>query len=165
MEEQISVYIEIGKHSNIKYEYDCDLKQLLVDRVLPYPFFYPYAYGFIENTLAMDNDELDALIITDKMINNDAYYDVYIVGVLIMEDESGMDEKILCVFEEDYDKIKDIDHLSDEIKNNIHWFFSNYKSKSPNKWSRVMGYKGREYAIDLYHKSKIGDKSQISERQ
>ena len=151
-ENKINVYIEIEQFSNIKYEYNKNTKKLEIDRIIDEPFIYPYSYGFIPNTLAEDNDELDILILTDKKINNDSYYDVYIIGALIMEDEKGMDEKILCVLEEDYNKIFDIDMLDNKIKDNIHYFFSNYKNKSKNKWSKVTGYINKEEAIQLYKK-------------
>ena len=71
MNKKIRVYIEIEKNSNIKYEYDKDKKELIIDRYLKEPFVYPYAYGFIPGTLADDKDELDVLIITNKKIKND----------------------------------------------------------------------------------------------
>jgi inorganic pyrophosphatase len=153
MNKLISVYVEIEQHSNIKYEYDKTEKKLVIDRILEYPYFYPYAYGFIPETLAEDNDEIDILIITDKKINIDSYYDVYIIGALVMEDEKGMDEKLLCVLESDYENIKDISDLNNDIKTNIHWFFSNYKNKTVGKWSKVCGFINKELAIDLYEKS------------
>jgi inorganic pyrophosphatase len=152
MDNKINVYIEIEKSSNIKYEYDKKEKKLVIDRILDEPFVYPYAYGYIPNTIADDNDELDVLIITDKEIKNDKYYDVYIIASLLMEDEKGMDEKILCVLEEDYDEIKDIEDLSYEIKDKIHYFFSNYKKKSINKWSKVIGFINKEMSMKLYNK-------------
>jgi inorganic pyrophosphatase len=148
----VNVYIEIEKHSNIKYEFNKENNRLEVDRILDYPYFYPYAYGFIPNTLADDNDELDILVITDKKLDIDKYYNVYIIGCLIMEDEKGMDEKVISVLEEDYKNIKDIDDLSSEIKDNIHWFFSNYKNKTKGKWSKVIGYINKEESIKLYKK-------------
>ena len=60
----IKVYIEIEQFSNQKYEFSRETNQLELDRVLPYPYFYPYSYGFIPNPVAMDGDDLDALIIT-----------------------------------------------------------------------------------------------------
>ena len=123
MDKQVRVYIEIEKDSNEKYELDKERGELVLDRLLPYPYYYPYSYGFITQTLAMDDDELDALIISDKMVEKNRFYDVFIIGVLIMEDEKGMDEKVLCVFKEDYDELKDLDDLCQEIKDNIHWFF------------------------------------------
>jgi inorganic pyrophosphatase len=153
--EKISVYVEIEKGSNIKYEYDKESKKLIVDRILDEPYVYPYAYGFIPNTMASDNDELDILIITDKYIKNNEYYDVYIIGCLVMEDEKGMDEKILCVLEEEYDKINNLNDLSEEIKESIYNFFSNYKKKDIHKWSNVLGFIGQEMSIELYKKMMV----------
>lgn len=153
MNNKITAYVEIEKYSNIKYEYDKIKKELFIDRILDEPFVYPFAYGFIPNTLADDGDELDVLIITDKNLKNNEYYDVYIIGALVMEDEKGLDEKILCVFEEDYNNISDIHDISDDNKNEINDFFSNYKNKSINKWSKVIGFINKELSIELYEKS------------
>lgn len=153
--DKICVYVEIEKHTNVKYEYCKELKKLVIDRTLPYPFFYPYAYGFIPNTLAPDNDELDILIITDKNIEMDKNYSVYIIGVLCMEDEKGEDNKILCVLEEDYEKIKDISDLDDKTQDDLIWFFSNYKSFTPGKWSKVTGIEDKETASKVYLESLV----------
>ena len=66
-----------------------------------------------------------------------------------MEDEKGMDEKILCVLEEDYCQIQDIDDFSKSVKDDIYWFFSNYKTKTQHKWSNVMGFDNKSMAIQL----------------
>uniref|UniRef100_A0A6C0JEI5 inorganic diphosphatase n=1 Tax=viral metagenome TaxID=1070528 RepID=A0A6C0JEI5_9ZZZZ len=153
MDKKVQVYIEIEKGSNIKYELNKETNKLEVDRILPDPYYYPYSYGFITNTLAMDEDELDALIITEKNLEKDKIYDVHIVGVLIMSDEKGLDEKVLCVLEEDYGIIKDLEDLSQETRDNIHWFFSNYKSNTPGKWSKVDRFDSKEKAISIYNKS------------
>ena len=155
VENKIQVYIEIERLSNIKYEYDKSKKELVVDRILNEPFVYPYAYGFIPNTIADDQDELDVLIISDKEIKNDSYYEVCIIGTLVMEDEKGMDEKILAVFEEDYENMSDINNINNSIKDEIHYFFSNYKKNSPGKWSNVIGFINKELSIQLYKKSII----------
>lgn len=151
---KVTVYIEIEQFSNIKYEYDKNKKELVIDRILDEPFVYPYAYGFIPNTLAEDQDELDALIITKKKIKNNKNYNAYIIGSLIMEDEKGMDEKIICVFEEDYKNVSDIDQLNEDIKKEIFHFFANYKKKSIDKWSKVIGFINKELSIRLYEKYK-----------
>jgi inorganic pyrophosphatase len=158
LNEKINVYIEIEQNSNIKYEFNKNTNKLEVDRILPEPFVYPYSYGYIPNTLAEDGDDLDILIISNKEILNDNFYDVFIIGVLLMEDEKGMDEKILCVLEEDYLNINDISDLDIESKNKIYYFFENYKKKTPGKWSKVIGYKNKEYAIQLYKKSIVIEK-------
>jgi inorganic pyrophosphatase len=148
--ESVKVYIEIEQFSNQKYEIDKTTGKLELDRVLEYPYFYPYAYGFIPGTLASDGDDLDALIITNETISKGNEYIAYIVGVLVMEDEKGMDEKILCVLEKDADKISDISDFSGEVLENIKWFFENYKIKTPGKWSNVIGYENFDYAIKLF---------------
>lgn len=155
MDRKVSVYIEIEQYSNQKYELNKETNVLELDRVLPYPYYYPYSYGFIPNTLACDNDELDALIITNKRIEKDKHYNAYIVGVLIMSDEKGRDEKILCVLEEDYPTINDLNKLPKEALDNILWFFAHYKSKTPNKWSLVNGFREKEVAINLFRQATI----------
>jgi inorganic pyrophosphatase len=151
MDQKVKVYIEIEKNSNLKFEYNHTNNEIELDRILDKPYVYPYAYGFIINTIAKDLDELDALILTDKFIKNDEYYNVYIIGVLIMEDEKGLDEKVLCVLEEDYNKINDLNDIDQNIKNKIHYFFSNYKNNSENRWSKVYNFKDKSSAIKLYN--------------
>ena len=146
----VEVFIEIEKFSNQKCEINKTTGKLELDRILPYPYFYPYAYGFIPNTLAMDGDDLDALIITDIPLKKDNTYKAKIVGVLVMEDEKGMDEKVLCILDEDSININDISDFETDVLDNIKWFFENYKNKTPGKWSNVTGYENREYAICLY---------------
>lgn len=148
--QSLEVYVEIEKHTNIKYEFCKKNNALVVDRILPYPYFYPYAYGFIPNTLAPDNDELDILIISNRHLPNDSFYRVKIIGALLMDDEKGQDDKILCVLEEDSEHIKDISDLSEDTLNGLFWFFSNYKSTTPGKWSKVGGFKNKEYALKIY---------------
>jgi inorganic pyrophosphatase len=153
--QKVNVYVEIEKGSNVKYEFNKETNRLEIDRILPEPFHYPYCYGFIPNTLAKDGDELDALILTDVPLKHDQTYEAYIVGVLIMEDEKGQDEKILCVLPEDSSAIKDIQDIPFKQLTSIHTFFTNYKKTTPNKWSKVEGFETRKYAKELYEKSRI----------
>jgi len=150
MDRKVRVYIEIEKGSNQKFEYNKMNRKLELDRVLKPPFTYPYSYGFIVDTLGKDGDELDVLIMTDKVLANDRYYDVFIVGVLVMEDEQGMDEKLLCVLESDYVSIKDMSDVSDGIKENVQHFFTNYKNNTDGRWSKVYGFQNKEFAIKLF---------------
>lgn len=157
-ENLVKVYVEIEQFSNIKYEYNKRTSRLEIDRLLNNPFVYPYAYGFIVNTLAEDGDELDILIVSDDKNNifkNDAYYNVYIIGALDMEDEKGRDQKILCVSEQDYASIKNIHDLSDTVRNNIYRFFANYKNDVPGKWSKVTQFMNKYEAVKLYKESKL----------
>ena len=147
---RVRVYIEIEKNSNLKYETCKETNKLVLDRILPHPYSYPYPYGYIVDTRAADGDDLDVIVLTEKSIMKDTYLDVYIVGVLIMEDEQGMDEKILCVLPEDVNQITDIGDVDLDIQLRIEWFFSNYKTNTPGKWSLVSGYRNKSCAINLY---------------
>lgn len=151
MDPAFPVYIEIEKGGLIKYEYDKDEGKLIIDRVMPASHPYPYAYGFFPSTLGSDGDELDALIIRNSNgIKNDTTYNAYIIGALVMEDEHGMDEKVLCVLGEDYGRMGDIDILSEDIKKTIETFFSTYKLNIPGKWSKTYGFISKQKAYDLY---------------
>lgn len=152
---KVKVYIEIEKGSNKKFEYNHDNNKLELDRIIKHPYVYPYAYGFIQNTKGKDNDELDALIISDTFIQNDTCYEVYIIGVLVMEDEQGMDEKILCVLEEDYNRINDLAEIDSEAKKSVNDFFTNYKNNTEGRWSKVYGFENKEFAIKLYNECKL----------
>ena len=155
MDIPVRVYVEIEKDSNQKYEYNHNTKSLELDRVLKDPFVYPYNYGFIVGTKAKDNDELDALILTNNNISKDTFVDVFIIGVLVMEDEKGMDEKVLCVLEEDYKKLNNLSDIHDEIKEKIYYFFSNYKNNIEGKWSIVYNFEDKNFAIKLYNECLI----------
>jgi len=139
----VKVYIEIEKDSNMKYEYNKQSQQLELDRILPAPFVYPFAYGFIPNTLAADGDDLDALIIhPDVSICMDTTYDAYVVGALRMEDEHGADEKVLCVLDS-------ATVVTNAAKAAIETFFSTYKIGYADKWSKTYGFMNQQEAIAL----------------
>jgi inorganic pyrophosphatase len=148
-----NVVIEIERHSNQKYEYNRNTDQMELDRVLPYPYFYPYAYGFIPETRAGDGDEIDVLVVTENECKRGDTVSCYIVGALEMEDEKGMDIKLIALPETEYHE-KDIGDLPSEILENIKWFFTHYKSKDlPTRWSKVGEYVGRAEALQYYHQS------------
>src|SRR5271169_6311402 len=93
----INVVIEIPQGSQVKYEMDKDSGAIVVDRFLFTPMAYPAAYGFIPNTLAADGDPLDALVLIPAPVAPGVVIRVRPIGVLLMEDEAGQDEKIICV--------------------------------------------------------------------
>ncbi len=149
--DEVEVYVEIEKHTNVKYEFNKETNQLEVDRILPYPFFYPYAYGFIPGTKAKDEDELDALIISDRPIKNDRVYKATVVGTLVMEDEKGLDEKILTVFSDE----NATDSINATMENDIRWFFSNYKNNTKRKWSIIHSFENKEKALELVEEYRL----------
>ena len=152
----VNVIIEVEKHSNKKWEYDRKNDTLFLDRILKYPYFYPYAYGFFPNTLGNDGDELDALLITDNIYKNytedKTTIECYIVGGLMMHDEKGVDEKIFVVPKDEIDNYnnKPASELQ-LINDDIVWFFSNYKLREEGKWSRVEHLLDKSAAVNVYN--------------
>ena len=148
--EKVHAIIEIPYGSNIKYEIDKKSGALFVDRVMYSAMYYPANYGFVPNTLAADGDPADIMVLNEYPLQPGSVIKCRLIGVLVMEDESGMDEKLLAVpiskVDPTYDKIKDINdlpkHTLDKIKN----FFETYKILEPNKWVKVKEYKGKDEA-------------------
>ena len=148
--DKVHALIEIPYGSNIKYEIDKDSGAVWVDRVMYSAMYYPANYGFVPNTLAADGDPADILVLNDYPLMPGSVIKCRLIGVLVMEDESGMDEKLLAVpvskVDPTYDNIKSINdlpkHTLDKIKN----FFETYKILEPNKWVKVKEYKGKEEA-------------------
>ncbi|NBN99049.1 MAG: inorganic pyrophosphatase [Flavobacteriia bacterium] len=140
---EVYVFIEISKNSNVKYEYDKHINQLAIDRIIN-GYCYPQAYGFIPNTLADDDDELDMILISKKDYARGSLVYATIVGIILMEDEHGIDHKIV-VTPCDEDK-----NIPDQNIDDLLCFFSNYKKHDSNKWSRVYGYQNAETAVKYY---------------
>src|SRR5690606_33022840 len=95
--EQFDVFIEIPAGSRNKYEFDFDLKMMRFDRLLFSSMKYPTDYGFIPETMALDNDPLDVLVLTTEPTIPGLLMEVKPIGVFYMADDKGNDEKIICV--------------------------------------------------------------------
>jgi inorganic pyrophosphatase len=95
--ETIEVVVEIPRGSRNKYEFDERTGAIRLDRVLSSAVFYPHEYGFIDGTRAGDGDHTDAIILLDEPTFPGCRMHARPVGVLLMRDEHGPDEKILCV--------------------------------------------------------------------
>tara|TARA_Y200000002_G_scaffold376615_1_gene380788 strand:- start:400 stop:885 length:486 start_codon:yes stop_codon:yes gene_type:complete len=156
-EKEILVHIEISRNSNVKYEFKNNT--LIVDRILHPPMVYPYNYGYIPNTLAGDGDPLDAIIITNSKLQPNSYIKCRPIGMLVTQDESGMDEKIICVpikkIDPIYKNIKNINQLPDHILKQIKFFFANYKKMENEKWVKIIGYSSLDDTYKLIEKCKL----------
>lgn len=148
------IFIEISKDTNIKYEYDKDLKALRLDRVLITPMVYPENYGYFPNTMADDGDALDVILIADYTIIPGSYISIRMVGVLDMEDEEGKDYKIIAVpsskVDKTYDYVNDITDIPSDRLNKIKFFFENYKKLDKNKWAKVGSFMNKDNAERIY---------------
>lgn len=153
---QVNVFIEIPKDGNIKYELDKDSGIIMVDRFLYTAMNYPFNYGFVPNTLAEDGDPLDILVLCEQTIMPGTVLPAVVIGMLEMEDESGIDTKILAVPTEKIDPLFGIltmEKLPDAMKNKIKHFFENYKTLEPGKWVKIKEWKGRVEALEAVMKS------------
>ncbi|WP_200763889.1 inorganic diphosphatase [Nitrosophilus alvini] len=148
--DKVHALIEIPYGSNIKYEIDKESGAVFVDRVLYSAMFYPANYGFVPNTLANDGDPADILVLNDYPLQAGSVIKCRLIGVLIMEDESGMDEKLLAVpvtkVDPAFEEIKSINDLPKATLEKIKNFFETYKMLEPNKWVKVKDFKGKEEA-------------------
>ena len=153
----INVVIEIPEGSAVKYEVDKESGALVVDRFLFTPMAYPAAYGFIPGTLADDGDPADALVLTPAPVVPGAVIRARPIGMLKMEDESGQDEKIICVPHDKihplYTSVQSVDDLPEITRQAIEHFFTRYKDLEKGKWVKVTGWAGKDEAADVIRAS------------
>jgi inorganic pyrophosphatase len=151
---EVNVIIEVPVGGEpIKYEMDKDAGTLVVDRFLYTAMRYPGNYGFIPHTLSGDGDPCDVLVANTRAIVPGAVMSVRPVGVLLMEDEAGGDEKIIAVpsskLTQRYDKVKTYSDLPEITLQQIQHFFEHYKDLEPGKWVKVLRWGGAEDAHKL----------------
>ncbi len=149
--EDVNVIVEVPLGSSpIKYEIDKESGALFVDRFLHTAMSYPANYGFIPHTLSDDGDPADVLVVGRRPIHPSAVIAVRPVGVLIMEDESGQDEKILAVpatrLHPFYDDVKEYTDLPKILLDQIEHFFAHYKDLEKNKWVKIVGWQDSKAA-------------------
>lgn len=136
------VLIEIPKGSRNKYEVDHRTGRVYLDRVLFTAFAYPVDYGFFENTLGLDGDPVDALVLLETPVFPGVGVKVRPVGVLNMTDEAGSDAKVVAVPYKDprWSHIQDLDDVSEWTRREIEHFFARYKDLEPGKFVTIEGW-------------------------
>ncbi len=148
----INVIIEIPQGSNVKYEVDKESGAIVVDRFVATSTYYPANYGYIPKTLADDGDPTDALVITPHPIIAGSVIKCRPVGILNMEDESGVDEKVIAVplskVTTLYDNINELSDLPKLLIDQIKNFFETYKNLEDGKWVKITGWEDRQSAYD-----------------
>ena len=147
------VLIEIPRGSRNKYEYDFDLKRMRFDRMLFSSMMYPADYGFIPETLALDGDPLDVLVLVNEPTFPGCVMEVKPIGVFHMADEKGPDEKIICVPVTDpiWNSCNDIEDLNPHRIKEITHFFQVYKDLEKKKVD-VGGWGDAKEAYDILNK-------------
>ena len=140
--DDINVLIEvpIGGHP-IKYELDKDSGTLVVDRFLHTPMTYPGNYGFVPHTLSEDGDPIDVVVANTRPLVPGCVINVRPIGVLVMEDDGGQDEKLIAVpthkLTKRYDSVQNYTDLPEITVQQIEHFFQHYKDLEPGKWVRI----------------------------
>ena len=152
--EEVNVVIEVPIGGEpIKYEMDKASGALVVDRFLYTSMRYPGNYGFIPNTLSDDGDPCDVMVVNTRAIIPGAIMRCRIVGVLLMEDEAGGDEKLLAVpapkLTQRYAKVKNYTDLPEITLDQIKHFFEHYKDLEPGKWVKIVGWGDADTARTL----------------
>ncbi len=155
----INVIIEIPSNSlGVKYEFDKETGAIIVDRFIRVAMHYPCNYGFVPNTLGDDGDPIDVLVVTKYPLQIGSVINAKPIGVLMMEDESGGDEKIIAVptakIDPSFKDVNNIEDLDEGLKSQIKHFFERYKDLEPNKWVKVKEWSGSDDAKKILQKSK-----------
>jgi inorganic pyrophosphatase len=162
--DDVNVIVEVPVGGEpIKYELDKDSGTLVVDRFLYTAMRYPGNYGFIPHTLSGDGDPVDVLIANTRAIAPGAVISVRPVGVLLMEDNAGMDEKIIAVpsqhISQRFDGISNYSDLPDITIKQIEHFFAHYKDLEPGKWVKIVRWGDAEEARKLIREGITRNKS------
>ncbi len=140
--DDVNVIIEVPIGGEpIKYEMDKEAGTLVVDRFLYTPMRYPGNYGFIPHTLCGDGDALDVIVMNSRPLVPGAVVRCRPFGVLFMEDDGGVDEKILAVpahkLTAMYDHVHDIGDMQPIQLERVKHFFTHYKDLEPGKWAKI----------------------------
>lgn len=147
--ETVNAIVEIPRGSQNKYEYDHETHTIKLDRHMLVSMGYPAEYGFIPDTLGGDGDPLDILILTEYPTFPGCQIEVKVLGMCIMTDEHGPDEKLIGV--PDYDprwkSATDIGDVPKADLDRISHFFTVYKDLDEGKWMKVENWVGRDEAL------------------
>ena len=159
----LNVIIEVGLGGEpIKYEMNKEAGTLFVDRFLYTPMRYPGNYGFIPHTLSEDGDPCDVLVANTRPLIPGSYIAVRPIGVMMMEDEGGGDEKIIAVpvpkLTKRYENVHNYTDLPKITLDQIQHFFEHYKDLEPGKWVKLTGWgdatKAKQLIVEAMERAK-----------
>ena len=152
--DEINVVIEIPKGSNLKYEMDSESGEISVDRILFPAMFYPLNYGFIPQTRESGvdgkSDPIDVFILGNYSLYPKSVISCRPIGVLLTEDQEGVDSKIIAVplakIDPAFSTLEDIDDVPEYLKGQLTHFIEHHKDLEGNKFAKVKGWEGRNSA-------------------
>jgi inorganic pyrophosphatase len=147
----LNMVIEVTSGSRDKYEYSIQWEAFVLDRIIPSSVVFPVEYGFVPQTWSEDGDPLDIMVLSYAPLTTGCIVKVRVIGALVIEDEEGLDTKILSVLTNDarfegYHDIADV-HKSRLVE--IQEFFETYKRLEPHKWVKVREWKDAAGAKEI----------------
>lgn len=149
--EVVNVVVEIPQGSLVKYELDKESGFIMADRFHYTAMPYPFNYGFIPKTMADDGDPVDVMIVSSQPLAVGIVISVRVIGMLEMEDEAGVDTKIIAVpttkVDPFYAHIDDVSDLDEPTMKKIKHFFDHYKELEPGKWVKTKEFLGKGEAF------------------
>ena len=148
---EINVIIEIAAHKDpVKYEIDKGTGAMFVDRFLGTAMYYPCNYGYVPKTLSLDGDPVDVMVVAPLPIQSGAVIKCRPIGVLKMEDDGGIDAKVLAVpidkLTQLYRNVDNFRDMPEETLDRLAHFFEHYKDLEKGKWVKIGGWEGVEEA-------------------
>ena len=165
--QDVNVIIEVPVGGQpIKYELDKEAGTLVVDRFLYTPMHYPGNYGFVPHTLSEDGDPIDVLVCNTRQLVPGCVINVRPIGVLVMEDNAGRDEKIIAVpsphLSRRYENVREHSDLPEITRQQIEHFFEHYKDLEPGKWVKIGDWRGaadaRDMIVEAIERARTGPK-------
>jgi inorganic pyrophosphatase len=149
-DESMYCLVEIPKGSRNKYEWDAELGGIKLARFLFSSVVYPADYGFVRETVALDGEPLDAIVLVAEPTFPGCVIAVRTVGVLRTEDEGGQDDKLLCVPVSDpnWDRVERLSDVNELTRSEIEHFFAIYKVPEGHEVT-IQGWEDREVASEL----------------
>lgn len=157
--DKINVVIDIPKGSNNKYEYQEEKGYFKLDRTLYSSLFFPFEYGFIPQTMSGDGDSLDVVLLTSYPTFPGCVISARPIGLLLMKDEEGTDNKVIAVPSEKVDprfkEVQKIEDVGEHLRKEIELFFADYKKleKEKYKFVKIEGWEGVEKAKEIINKA------------
>jgi inorganic pyrophosphatase len=147
----LNMVIEVISNSRDKYEYNPKWEAFVLDRIIPSSVIFPVEYGFVPQTLFEDGDPLDIMALSFEPLEVGAIAKVKVIGALIIEDEEGIDPKILSVLVNDarFQGYKNISDIHKHELKEIEEFFETYKRLEPHKWTKTKGWKNAAEAMEI----------------
>ncbi len=149
--ELLNMVIEVTSGSRDKYEYNIEWEAFVLDRIIPSSVVFPVEYGFVPQTFYDDGDPMDIMVLSYAPLTVGCVVKVRVIGALIIEDEAGLDAKILSVLVSDarFEGYHDISDVHKHQLIEIQEFFETYKRLEPHKWAKAKEWKNAAQAQEV----------------